>query len=950
MNTSAGRFSAVAADPTTKNLVFGGAAGGGVWRSTDGGQTFVQVFDAQPVQAIGAITVDHTGTVWVGTGEGVHSDSYYGQGIFTSTDHGNTWTQITGGMNNPFLLQSFRRIAVDTNNPPHIFAAVTYADSQGRADPDWVESNYNNDGLWRSLDGGMTWNQVGNSKTRAGNPTFNRCEFSGGPCPAVDVVIDPNNNNRVYAAIDHVNVFVSNDGGTSWNEANFPGIQTGTVDQTGRSALAVTSGGPGKPATVYASVGAENGNYYVGFFASKDSGSTWKAKTIPTVTIGDSTGSITLDGDGSAANPYSQSGYDQTLSVVPGSPQTVYFGGVGPYLSTNGGASWTFLAGSGTNTTVQVTHTDQQASDVDPFNRGKLYVTNDGGFYVYDLNQRNWTMFGNDQNRTISSAQIQGVGPDPTDDNKLLAGFQDNGTQLYTGSIGWNTVDTGDAGFALFDPGDPSYAYHTYATSQGVAQIAFSKDGGNSWNSENPTNNLQKTANGDRFNFYPPLAPDPSSPHRVLIGGHQIYASTDGMATWQVQTTQNLTGTCTTTKTGCSLQDIEFVPTEPTMAWALSQTSGTDGFVLSNTNQANLDSGATWSNVTANLMFDPTSTQATGIAVDPNPGHSQIAYLSISGFTAATGVGHIYMTNDFGASWSRADGNGGASPLPDVPTLRILIDSTDATGMTLLAGTDIGVFRSTDGGTTWTAFNQGVIPTVPIFDIEQNQNGTIFAGSHGRGAYKLASSVGPIPGAQASTLPANASGGPGVTVTSGTLTIANTTSAAETISSVTISVGNPGLFSQMSLSSGGQTATATSVESSTVFNFSPPIALAANASATFTLGATLSGASAALTVAYAGADLVTDTMAPGTMRLAAVLLMVGVALMGASIPKRRRLAIAVTFAIGLSAAAAGCGGDSSSSTPLPGSIQNVTAASVSNSSGAVGVNGLPAGLGKITKK
>jgi hypothetical protein len=92
-----------------------------------------------------------------------------------------------------------------------------------------------------------------------------------------------------------------------------------------------------------------------------------------------------------------------------------------------------------------------------------------------------------------------------------------------------------------------------------------------------------------------------------------------------------------------------------------------------------------------------------------------------------------------------------------------------------------------------------------------------------------------------------------------------------------------------------------------------------------------------------------DSMTPATTRLTIVLLLMGVALTGASIPNRRRFAVAVTLAIALSAAAAGCGGSSSSSAPLAGSIQNVSAASVSNSSGPVGVSGLPSGLGKITR-
>src|SRR5262249_47574079 len=132
-----------------------------------------------------------------------------------------------------------------------------------------------------------------------------------------------------------------------------------------------------------------------------------------------------------------------------------------------------------------------------------------------------------------------------------------------------------------------------------------------------------------------------------------------------------------------------------------------------------------------------TSTQATGIAVDPN--HSLVAYLTLSGFRAITTIGHIYKTSDYGTTWAEDDGLNGANPLPDVPVLRLLVDRNDASGNTLYAATDVGVFRSADGGANWSAFNLNTIPPVPVFDIEQQSSGTgtIFAGTHGRGAFRL---------------------------------------------------------------------------------------------------------------------------------------------------------------------------------------------------------------------
>lgn len=966
INTSAGRVAAVAADPKTANLVYVGAAGGGIWRSTDGGGTFKAVFNGEPTQAIGAITVDSKGTVWAGTGEGVHSDSYYGQGIFKSTDHGNTWNQITGGAGSPFIHAAFRRIAVDDNVPPRIFAATTYANSASRADAFFLESDVNNDGLWRSTDGGVSWVQVGNSTVTGGRASFNSCtEFTDSdPCSGTDVVIDPNNRNRVYAAISFVNVFISTDGGTTWAEAAFPGIKTGTVNEIGRASLAATSSGPGKAATVYAAVGRRGGDFYRGFFRSTDSGLTWSAQTIPAVVLGTGADAITLDGDGKGVGAYGQSSYDQTLTIRPGQPQTIYFGGVGPYLSTDGGGTWNFIAGSAANTTVQETHADQQASAADSSDPNKLYIGNDGGFYAYDLAGGNWTtFFDNKQNATLDSGQIQGIGAHPTDNTRLLAGFQDNGTQLFTGTLGWNTVETGDGGFALFDSADPNFAYHTFATTNAGPQPSRSTDGGLSWNYNDPTASLKKIIGIDAFGFYPPLAADPGSGSRVLIGGHLIYASTDGMRTWQTQS-NNLAGSCRIDNDNCALQNIEFVP-NTTMAWALSMQSGGIGFVVSNTDSSNGNSGITWNNVTANLPFASNQTQATGIAVDPNPGRAKVAYLSISGFTAATGVGHVYQTTDFGKSWNRVDGGGGTSPLPDVPTLRVLVDNTDTSGKTLLAGTDIGVFRSTDEGATWAAFNLGVITAVPVFDLEQNKNGLIFAGTHGRGAYRLGAggptptataSVAPTPtpvatpGATASSAAVTVSALPGASVAAGSGVVTNTSGAAETVTSVQVTLTDPAIFNSLSLSGGGKIDVSLEPAATTTFGFGS-ISLPAGGSLTFSLQAGIAVHPAFRETGIEYAGLMTGAASKRTVMSAlpmlAGFLLMSVMVAGMPASRRRRIMLAATLAIALAATELGCGGGNNN----PGffrSSQSVTAVAANYAAGgAVKVTGLPAQLSTI---
>jgi hypothetical protein len=467
-------------------------------------------------------------------------------------------------------------------------------------------------------------------------------------------------------------------------------------------------------------LGAFGAGEYVGFFTSIDGGATWINASVPSATF-PTNPPITIDGPTRGNTSFED--YDQALLVSPTNPATVFFGGCGIYQSTDSGAHWTFLAQNGG------THTDQHALALDA-DQDTVYLGNDGGAFKFRISGisggiATFTAL----NDTLGVGQIQGIGPHPTSDTTVLAGFQDNGTNLYSGSLAWDQVETGDGGFALFDHSAPTFAYHTFSAGGTRVLLGVSSDGGATWR----PSPLDFTGFDPGFSFYPPLASDPAVAQRVLLGGHFVWVINFVTGLPTQQSPQDLTGGCTTG--ACALQDLAFAPSDPGRAWALSKHSDSIPFKLWNTTQAHLDSGVTYNDVTGNLPFNSVSTQATGIALDPN--NVNKAYLSLSGFTAATGVGHIFKTTDFGATWTRADGTGGSSPLPDVPVLRVLVDRLDATGNTLYAATDIGVFKSADSGGTWSAFNLAVIPAVPVFDIEQNDNGVIYVGTHGRGAYQL---------------------------------------------------------------------------------------------------------------------------------------------------------------------------------------------------------------------
>ena len=736
--SASGRVTAIATDPTALGRLFVGTAGGGVWMSTNGGTSFSPIFDSQPTLAIGAVTLDSTTTpptIYVGTGEANNTvDSSYGQGLFVSTDLGGTWTQNTAG--GAFLGMSFARIAIDTSQTPHyLYAALSTGSSSNRAGDNFIDSNIVNNGLWQSVDGGMTWFPiVFTSKTA--------CPSFGGFCPAEDVAVDPLSPSAVYAAIYQFGVFTSNNRGSSWRSFNPPGV---SGSQIGRASVIARN------SIVYMMLGGLDGIEFLGAFKSVN-GNVSQVQ-VPVANLA----TVTLDG--TSSQNFSAADYDQALAMDVSDPNlaTVIFGGVGIYRTTNSGGNWSFLGQNGG------VHAAQHAIAMDPFNPGRFFVGNDGGLYSYNPSSGTWTSL----NAGLSTAIIQSVGPNNSNNNLMLAGSANNGTVRFNGASGgvapqsWNAVDSGDSGFALYDRVNPNFAYHSFmTTSDGSPSISVSSDGGVTWNGAQPTFTLQTalaSANDAGAGFFPPLASDPLIAQRVLFGAHSVYVSTNAGLSWGRQTTQDLTGGCS--NGACALQDLEFALLQHNVAYALStqtfETGSPTPFKIFQTSQADVQvdrfhpAGGAWTDVTNNLPFGATEVQATSIAVDPF--NSAIALVSLSGFTATTGIGHVYVTNDSGMTWFRDDGNPQdlmpppAGAIPDIPVLRLMFDTNDRSGQTLLAGTDIGVYRSTNLGVSWAPFNLGVIPAVSVFDLEQNINGVTFAGTHGRGAFELSGALGALP-------------------------------------------------------------------------------------------------------------------------------------------------------------------------------------------------------------
>ncbi len=469
---TAGRVNAIAVDPRSNGTVYIGAAEGGVWKTTDGGVTWLPLTDGQVSLASGAIALDpkNPDTVYVGTGEeNFAQDSYYGAGILKSTDAGATWTSLVG----PFLHDTISEISIAPDS-----SGILLASRQG---------------VWLSTDGAATWTQT----------------LSG---VATSVVFDPNNAGNAYAAVGATGgsskngVYHSTDGGVTWTR-----FTTGAAGQlpsadVGRIAIAIA---PSASTTLYAQI--QNSNpakalfgTLLGIYKSVDAGTTWTQLIIP-----------------NSAKWGDQLWYDNPIRVSPVDPNIVYSGGILVFRSTDGGATWSEPSQAGPNGAY--IHVDEHAFAFTP-DGSTLYIGNDGGMYsTTDISAArvNWK----ELNSTLAITQFYpGISIDPSNPQVALAGAQDNGVQRFGGSVSWNNVTCGDGGYTAIDPSDPSFAY---AACQNISPQRILDISGFTWISAN-----YGIDRNDATQFISPFAIDPSNPQTLYFGTYRLWQTRDSAGRW----------------------------------------------------------------------------------------------------------------------------------------------------------------------------------------------------------------------------------------------------------------------------------------------------------------------------------------------------------------------------------------------------------------------------------
>ncbi len=759
-----GRVSCVVIHPTNPNIVYVGTAQGGVYRTVNGGTNWTPIFDGAQSLAIGAIALapSNPSILYVGTGESNSScDSYAGVGLYM-IDNADTSPILAGPIDplysgfpgsHAFGGRTISKILVHPTNPATIFVATGAGIiglgcdlALGGSLPPLGPR-----GIWRSTNATSAPGSV--TFTKLTVTTFGNVGDGTGNRSIADMVFAPGNPDTLYCSVLGTNA--AGDGGIFRSLNALAATPTftntlslGTAGAAFRASLDVYKRG-GSTVVYVASgespsgTGCTNGSQSGALRVSTDGGATWSGK---------------LAGGGGFCG--GQCFYNIGIAVVPGSAvanDTIHIGGNVATttcqrlhaLSVDGGASFTnFDSGL---------HADTHAIVVAPSNSSIVYHGNDGGIYKSTDGGHTWA---SKNNSAFSATQFQSIALHPTDANFSIGGTQDNGTNLYTAGQTWTRIDYGDGGMSAIDQNASDVTnvtmYHTYFNQSGnligfarVNSVACASDPnwsflGNILGGVFPSPHCDGTTDlangiglGDAVNFYAPLALGPGSPNRVYFGTDRLYRSMDKGNTMTV-VSQVVTGS-KISAIGVSPQD--------------------DLYRIIGANNGAIFYTTTGANPLTSL--DPVGggsvipDRYVGRAVfDPN--NKNTAYIALGGYMGGTSPGqaHVWKITNLGTSPVITAINSG---LPDVPVNAFVVDP--ASSSTLFAGTDIGVYNSTDGGTSWSVFGLN-LPVVAVFDMAmQPITRTLRIATHGRGMWENGGPPLPI---QLSSFSGTVVGGSGV--------------------------------------------------------------------------------------------------------------------------------------------------------------------------------------------
>lgn len=672
-----GRINDLELHPNNPRIIYAGAAGGGVWKSNDGGSTFNPIFEDY-CQSIGAITLDPSdpdNTVYVGTGETWTRNSVtIGDGLYRSKDGGITWKKLG--------LEKSERIAniiVNPENPNEIYVGVLGAL--------WSDSDQR--GVFKSSDGGSTWNKI---------------LYDGPATGCADLAMDPSNPNILYASMWEFRrtgwsfnsggpksaLYKSTDGGGSWNKIH-NGFPEGKL---GRLAIAVA---PSDSNILYTVIEAENPDKK-GLYRSDDAGQTWTQSN---------------NDFGITVRPF----YFSRIVIDPKNPDVIVKAGLSGSISRDGGKTFKDLG---------FMHSDIHDIAFHVKDSDYMFAGTDGGVY------RSWnggTTFEIVENLPL--AQFYHVSVDNAEPYNIYGGLQDNGSwfgpNAAAGGVkaaNWTSVGQGD-GFRVLKHPTKNIIYSEMQGAENVWRYDIEK-GRIKTIQPLPKKGQPKL----RFNWNAPIAVSNSQPDRLYIGSQFVHKSEDQGESWETispdlttndpkKQLQEDSGGLSMDNSGAENHTTIFTIAESPLNANIIWVGTDDGNV-----QITKDGGKTWVNTVENIPNLPQNIWVYHIEASVHDAGT--AYAVFDGHTSGDMTPYVYKTTDFGISWT-------SIATDDIKTFARNIQEDTKNPNLLFLGTEMGLYITNNGGESWSQFTNNLPPVAIHYIALQDQTNDLILGTHGRG-------------------------------------------------------------------------------------------------------------------------------------------------------------------------------------------------------------------------
>jgi photosystem II stability/assembly factor-like uncharacterized protein len=684
-----GRSLTAAGIPGDPTTYYFGGTGGGVWKSVDGAMTWSSLFDKEGTSSIGSIALANSNPNVIYVGTGEAC-------IRGNISHGDgVYKSLDGGKiwKNVGLRDS-RAIGKVIINPTN--ADIAFVAALGHPYGPNPER-----GIFRTSDGGKTWEKV-----------LYKDENTGG----IDVAFDPHNPNILFAALWQARrtswsfssggpgsgLYRSADGGTTWKRIEEHGLPKGPYGKIGVAVAANSE-------RVYALIEAHNPDG--GLYRSDDGGETWQLIN-PSHSL------------------WQRPWYYMHVIADPRDENALYIMNVDAYKSTDGGHLFN---------KVKIPHGDNHGLWIDPQNTRRMIAANDGGVTVTLDGGKNWTPQDNQP-----TAQFYHVITDTSTPYRVYGPQQDTGTVAIAsrsddGAIDrsdWYDVGGGEAGYIAPYPPDPNIVYA--ADYQGNITRFDKRIGQVKAITEQPElSDAHGAANLEhRFQWTAPVMLSPHDPNTLYHAGERLFKTTDGGVHWQAispdltrndKSKQKVSGgDITLDDSGTEYYDTIFALAESPVTRGLLWVGTDDGLI-----QITRDEGKTWANITPKDL----------------PEWSRISQIDASSFDAGTAFvaadrhqsddlhPYVYKTADYGKTWTKVT-NG----IPDTSFVRVVREDPKKRGL-LYAGTEDGVYVSFDEGSNWRPLKLN-LPTTPVHDLVVKNNDLV-VGTHGR-AFWILDDLSPI--------------------------------------------------------------------------------------------------------------------------------------------------------------------------------------------------------------